>query len=174
MAALNSLLGYGSQPGPSRCGVHVAIRAEVVGVLVFFKPRDPDAIVNDEAALRKLLKGRSVYDVSRSCRSVKPYETGPAALPTDSENCPNLADALPAVDRLYLEGNHERMRNCGQQLDAPIVKPYFNEVLRRHRRTYVKCARQLLQLGLVCITRGCKSEVDCFSFQAKLFIAADH
>ena len=82
--------------------------------------------MSDEAALRELLKGRSICDVSRSGCSVKPYGTGPVALPTDLIDCPNVTDALPAADRLYLEGIHERMRNRDQQLDAPIVKPYFD------------------------------------------------
>ena len=132
LTALNSLLGFESQPGPSWCGVHIAIRAEVEERACFFKPDDPNAIASDEAALRELLRGRSVYDVSRSGCSVKPYGTGPVALPTDLIDCPNLSDVLPAADRLYLEGNHERMRNRDQQLDAPIVKPYCDEVLRRN------------------------------------------
>ena len=111
LSALNSLLGFESQPGPSRCGVHVAIRAGVVERSCFVKPHVPDATVSDEAALRELLKGRSVYDVRRSGCSVKPYGTGPVALPTDLSDCPNLTDALPAADRPYLKGKRERMRN---------------------------------------------------------------
>ena len=104
----------------SRCGVHVAIRAEVVERSCLFKPHVPDAIVSDESALREMLKGRSVYDVRRSGCSVKPYGTGPVALPTDLNYCPNLTDALPAADRSYLKGNHERMQHSGQQLDARL------------------------------------------------------
>ena len=177
LTALKSLLGFESQPGPSRCGVHNAVRAEVVERVCYFKPDGPNAIASDEAALRELLKGRSVYDVSRPGCSVKPHGSGPVALSTDLTDCPNLSDALPAADRLYLEGNHERMRNRIQQLDAPIAKPYVDDVLlRTDQRTYVKVARQCLQFGLVRITEGCKSEVGLFLCprNEKWLIAFDH
>ena len=52
LTALTSLLGYESQPGPSRCGVHSAIPVEVEDRACLFKPDDPNAIASDDAALR--------------------------------------------------------------------------------------------------------------------------
>ena len=95
--ALNSLLGFESQPGPPGAECTVQSERKVEERACFFKPDDPNAIASDEADLRELLKGRPVYDVSRSGCSVKPYGTGPVALPTDLIGCPNLSDALPAA-----------------------------------------------------------------------------
>ena len=66
-------------------------------------------------------------------------------------------------DRLYLQGDHERMRNHDSQQNSEKLdatrKPYFDEVLRRNRKTYVKFVRELLKLGLFRVTFDCKSEV---------------
>ena len=66
----------------------------------------------------------------------------------------------------FLEGNHERMRNHNPELVA--VKPYFDEVLRRNRRSYIKFCRQLLRLGLIRVTDASKSEVGMFFYQRKM------
>ena len=73
---------------------------------------------------------------------MKHYGTYPVARSKDLNDSPNLADALPTADRLYLEGNHERMQDRSQQLDAPAVKAYVDDVLRRDRITYVKFVRE--------------------------------
>ena len=42
------------------------------------------------------------------------------------------------------------------------IKPYFDVVLKRNRRTYIKFIRQLMKLGLVRVTDICISEVGMF------------
>ena len=101
--------------------------------------------------------GRSVYEVGQVGCAVKPYGSGPVSLPKDLDNCLSIQDSLPSEDLLLLEGNHERMRNRDPELVA--IKPYFDVVLKRNRRTYVKCIRQRLKLGLVRVTDICISEV---------------
>ena len=72
----------------------------------------------------------------------------------------SIEDSLPSEDFLFLEGNHERMRN--HDPDLVPVKQYFDVVLKRNRRTYVKFVRQLLKLGLVWVKDICISEVGMF------------
>ena len=166
---LNLLLGFSSSAGPSGGSLHDAVRAEAVERSYYFKPDSPNALCTDEAALSELLKGRSCYDVSRSACSVKPFSSGPVALPSDLIDCLYLHDALPEDDRQFLEGNHERMRNHDQQHSkqfSATSKPYFDESLRRNRRTYVKFVRRLVKLGLFRVTLDCKCEIGLF-FVAK-------
>ena len=78
LSALNLLLGFDSQPGDPRCSFHEAVRAEALQRAEFFWPDGFDADASsidvyhrsDESSLRELLRGRSVYDVSRSGCSV--------------------------------------------------------------------------------------------------------
>ena len=56
------------------------------------------------------------------------------------------------------------MRNHDPEL-LP-TKPYFDVVIKRNRRTYVKLIRQLLKLRLVRVTDICISEVGMV-FEAK-------
>ena len=115
---------------------------------------------SQEAALKELLRGRSVYEVGQAGCAVKPYGSGPVSMPKYLDKCLSLEDSLPSEDFFFQEGNHERMRNHDPEL-VPI-KPYFDVVLKRNRRTYVKCIRQLLELGLVRVTDICISEVGMF------------
>ena len=118
LSALNSLLGFSnSLPGAPRNGVHESIRAEVTERAFLFAPDHQNASdnISDEAALRQLLKGQSVYAIDKSGCAVKPYGSGPVSLPDNLDNCPSLESSLPLEDRHFLEGDHERMRNHNPQ-----------------------------------------------------------
>ena len=145
LCALHSLLGYGvadahSIPGLSRCALHESVRAEVLERSLLFEPAsNAPGSSSEEAALKELLRGRSVYEVGQVGCAVKPYGSGPVSLPKYLDNCLRLEDSLPSEYLLFLEGNHERVRNPDPELVG--IKPYFDVVLERNRRNYVRFIR---------------------------------
>ena len=86
LRALNSLLGFNSLPGAPRGGVHVSIRAEVIERALLFAPDRQIAVGSDEAALRQLLKGQSVYAIDKTGCAVKPFGFGPVSLLKNLDN----------------------------------------------------------------------------------------
>ena len=83
ISTLNLLLGFSSSAGDAGGSMHEAVRAEAVERSYLFRPdsSNADCARSDEAALSELLKGRTCYDVSRAACSVKPFNSGPVALP---------------------------------------------------------------------------------------------
>ena len=160
LSALNSLLGfYHSQAGEPLCALHSTLRAETLDRASCFVECPNAEVVSDESALNQLLRGQSVYSVDKAGCAVKPYGSGPVSLPSSVEGCQLLEDMLESDDLLYLQGDHERMRNHNPQLDASIPIPYFDVVLKRNRRSYLKFVKQLLRLNLVSVTDTVRAEV---------------
>ena len=62
LSAQNLLLGFDSLLGAARCGAHESVRAEVLERGLLFAPEHPTARGTEEAALKELLRGRSVYE----------------------------------------------------------------------------------------------------------------
>ena len=79
---------------------------------------------SSEAALKELLRGKSVYDTYLSGCAVKPYGSGPVSLPKGLSRSPQLHDCINPDDRQYLQGNHERMQT--QESDTQFVAPNFD------------------------------------------------
>ena len=112
MSALNSLLGFGqagshsiagstreSVAGSSRCALHESVRAEVLERSLLFEPAsNAPGSHSEEAAIKELLRGRSVYAVGQVGCAMKPYGSGPVSLPNDLDNCFSLDDSLPPED----------------------------------------------------------------------------
>ena len=105
VCTLNLLFGFSSSAGPAGGTSHEAVRAEAAERAYLFKPDSPNARCSDEAAPADLLKGRTCYDVNSAACTVKPFGSGPAALPSDLIDYPYLHSALPMPDRHYLEGD---------------------------------------------------------------------
>ena len=105
------MLVWGPQRLLEQTSVHVSIRAEVIERALLFALDRQNAVGSDEAALRQLLKGQSVYAIDKTGCAVKPFGFGPVSLPKHLDNCPSLESSLPVEDLLFLEGDHERMRN---------------------------------------------------------------
>ena len=109
MCASSSLLGYSladgySIPGSFLCALHESVRAEVLErALSLEQASNAPGSVFEEAALKELLRGRSVYEVGQVGCAVKPYGSGPVSFPNDSDNCPSLGDSLPP-EGLFVSG----------------------------------------------------------------------
>ena len=99
------VLQTASHLGFSRCALHESVRAEVLERSLPFEPSsNAPGSSSEEAALKELLRGRSVYEVGQVGCAVKPYGSGPVSLPNELNHCHRLEDHLALEDNFVLSG----------------------------------------------------------------------
>ena len=104
---LSWLAGFPSSTvGPAKTVMREAVRARF-RTLVERQPPALDA-PGQEAALRELLKGASLYDEHRSSTTLAPFNSDLVSCPDKLERCKLVSELLPASDRIFLE-DLERM-----------------------------------------------------------------
>ena len=125
--------------------------------LVRSRPPPSDA-PSSEAALRELLRGRSVYDETSSNVTLAPFRLEQVSLPQAAGQSPELREILPDHALSYLEGYQERMLRPNSEvrdLEEQVghIQTYTDPALTRNRRVYCKFIRKLDSLKLLRYTR---------------------
>ena len=101
-----------------------------------------------EAALRELLKGASLYDDHRSSTTLAPFNPDLVSCPEKLERCKLVSELLPPNDRIFLEGDLERMLRKDSEIADERVKPSFDPVLSRNRERLTKFFKNMIDTGV--------------------------
>ena len=64
--------------------------------------------------------------------------------PDKLERCKLVSDLLPPSDRIFLEGDLERMLRKDSEITDEKVKPYFNQVLSKNRKRLTKFFKNMI------------------------------
>ena len=76
------------------------------------------SVPKPEAALKELLRGRSVYEIDFPEQNLASYQPSLLSLPSSVEGCPRLEEVLLADARHFLEEYQERMLRTRDEVAA--------------------------------------------------------
>ncbi|CAK0886357.1 unnamed protein product [Prorocentrum cordatum] len=115
------------------------------------------AIPSRRAAFLELLHGRAVYDAEPGGHNLASFSNvSSVSLPDSLVGAPSVQEVVGPEASQFLEQNYERMLRTStdfleRQESLPSITPYWDPVLSRSRRKFLRLMRALLRIGLVAL-----------------------
>ena len=112
--------------------------------------REPTDLDPPGGALKRLLQGRSPYELDGVNANIAPFRMKLLSLPDSVLHCPELQEVLPPGPRAYLEGYQQRMLRVDLEPSAitPVV-PHWDMSLKYNKKCYNSLVRRLFDIGLL-------------------------
>ncbi|CAK0813206.1 unnamed protein product [Prorocentrum cordatum] len=154
--ALNWMAGDRHRPeyGPPRtseqASVHARVRDRISSLLT-----SGVAIPSRRAAFLELLRGRAVCDAEPGGHNLASFSNvSSVSLPDSLVGAPSVQEVVGPEASQFSEQNYERMLRTStdfleRQESLPSITPYWDPVLSRSRREFLRPVRALLRIGLV-------------------------
>jgi len=136
-----------------------ALQAEVLhrveGLVRYQEPTEP--LPRGVEAFRELLAGRGAYGDSSPSAVLAPFRADRVSLPDGEGGGAFFPDLLDAGDRSLVEGESQLLRDEEElqriKAERGDLRPYYDPVLRRGGKKYVRFVRSLVKRGLFRYTR---------------------
>ena len=140
VSALNWMAGFTdassvAEPTPEQAGVHALIYDRLDSLL-----SSKEAIPDQQASLRAMLHGNSVYDGVASQANLANFsKVASVSLPTTLDGTRFVGELVPDDSRHFLEQSYERMLRPSAEVEADDrllgpIKPYWDPVLAKRAR----------------------------------------
>ena len=172
---LSGVDGSGPATTPVKPHLQQKVLADIRDLVSEVRPAEPRAhVYSADAALRELLRGRSLYDtedgLSSTMASFNPHLVSLPEL-SEVQDSPDVRSVCPEDVAFWLEGNHERMLRCPLERESlereREIQIYTDPILSRNRKGYERFVQKLHRLGLVCFVRDRKCDVGLFFVKKK-------
>ena len=172
---LSGVDGNGPATTPPKPDLQKRVLADIRSLTSEVRPAEPlFKPVCADAALRELLRGRSVYDTEDGFSStMASFNPRLVSLPEleEVQESPDVRSVCPEDVSFWLEGNQERMLRCPFERESlerlREIQIYTDPVLIRNRKGYERFIRKLNNLGLVCFVREKCCDVGLFFVKKK-------
>jgi hypothetical protein len=166
--SLNWLAGFPDAGEASRLpppdGAQLDVLQYVEGLVKSWEPTS--APPSPEAALKRLLKGRTDYSAATDI-ALASYQSALVSMPEDLHGCPQLGEVLPADDVPFLKEYSERMLRSPAEyeqklLETPGLQPFTDPVLKHNRKLRHAFVLRLHSAGYLQYTLKPRDYVGCF------------